>query len=98
MGDVTLKIGKVITDLNNELHKSYGARYKGVSIFGNECNTDITPGEKLDLVLVFDQDFRIMEELGQVSDIRFRMEMTHGIGISIYPVKYNKNLNMNLVN
>ncbi|MBI5442795.1 MAG: nucleotidyltransferase domain-containing protein [Deltaproteobacteria bacterium] len=71
-----------IPGLREGLAKAYGARLRGVFLFGSRSRADAEAESDLDVLVVLDRVDSYAEELERTSELTARLSLAYGFAIS----------------
>lgn len=81
----------VIQAVKKELQALYGERLAKVILYGSYARGDFHEESDMDfLVVLKDEEIRMMQELDRMREAMFRISMDFGIAISNFPVTLKK--------
>jgi predicted nucleotidyltransferase len=79
---MSVKISRLLAELNAELTRMYGPRLPGVFLFGSHARGEAQPGSDCDVLIVLDRVPDYGAEIDRTSALVSRLSLKHGISIS----------------
>lgn len=79
-------LGTILKELSTLLAERYGARYRGLRLYGSEARGEAGPDSDVDLLLVLSEVERPTREIDRIADILADFNIRYGILLSVLPV------------
>lgn len=64
----------------------YGARYRGLVLYGSRARGDWEEGSDVDLLLLLDGDVNAFTDFREIGDISYPFELEHSLVLPVIPV------------
>ena len=81
-------LAEVLPKLGQELRRLYGAKLRGLWLFGSHARGQAHVGSDVDVLLVLDDFSDVGEEIDRTSEIRARLSLECGRTVSLVPLRW----------
>lgn len=77
------QIDAILRELRSRLENVYGARLRGLYLYGSYARGDARPGSDIDLLVVLDRVESYSDEVRRTSRARAEVALAHDVSISL---------------
>lgn len=84
---MTRDMTRMLQELQRNLRQRYGARLKGLTLYGSQARGDAGEGSDVDVALILDDFAAAGDEISGFSDMASALSLEHGCVISILPIR-----------
>lgn len=80
-------IDQIVQQCKTNLKGYYGARFKGLVVYGSVARNQATPGSDIDLLVLLSQPFNYFEEIRRIIELLYPVQLESDQLISAKPVQ-----------
>lgn len=81
-----MSLGEIIQTCRTMLERHYGVRFKGLILYGSVARDQAGPGSDIDLLVLLSPPFNYFEELRQIIELLYPIQLESERLISAKPV------------
>jgi predicted nucleotidyltransferase len=79
-------IDQVVQECKTRLKSHYGARFRGLVVYGSVARKQSTPGSDIDLLVLLTGPFNYFDEVRQIIDLLYPIQLESDQLVSAKPV------------
>ena len=81
-----MRIDHIVQQCNTSLKSYYGARFKGLVVYGSVARNQATPASDIDLLVLLSQPFNYFDEVRRIIELLYPVQLESDQLISAKPV------------